>query len=273
VVESGGGEGTRVWEEAREAIRTRKGIVILTGAGVSAESGISTFRDPGDGLWARFRPEELATPEAFRRDPRRVWEWYDLRRRGVLRREPNPGHRAIARFLLERDDAVLVTQNVDGLHQRALEDEVKAQGHDGSEEALRRAAERILCLHGEILRVRCIRCEHNAAHRDPVNSESNQTLPRCPRCGELLRPAVIWFGEMLDEGILERSIGAAAAARVCVVAGTSALVHPAASVPQFTLRSGGSLVEVNPEETPLSSRARWRFRAGSATALPRLLDP
>jgi NAD-dependent deacetylase len=272
VAESGGGEATRAWEEAREAIRNRQGVVILTGAGVSAESGISTFRDPGDGLWARFRPEELATPEAFRRDPRTVWEWYDLRRRGVLECEPNPGHRAIARFLLGRDDAVLVTQNVDGLHQRALEDEAKARGHD-SDEALRWAAERILPLHGEILRVRCSRCDHNAAHRDPVDSESKQTLPRCPRCGELLRPAVTWFGEILDQGILERSIDAASSARVCVVAGTSALVHPAASVPQFTLRSGGSLVEVNPEETPLSSRARWRFRAGAATALPRLLDP
>ena len=246
--------------------------MILTGAGVSAESGISTFRDPRDGLWARFRPEELATPEAFRRDPRTVWEWYDLRRRGVLGCEPNPGHRAIARFLLERDDTVVVTQNVDGLHQRALEDEVEAWGQ-GADEALARAAARILPLHGEILRVRCSRCDYNAAHREPVNSDSKETLPRCPQCGELLRPAVVWFGEMLEERVLERSIEAAASARVCVVAGTSALVHPAASVPQFTLRSGGSLVEVNPEETPLSARARWRFRVGAATALPRLLDP
>lgn len=271
MVEPTGDRADPGWEDAREAIRTSEGIVVLTGAGVSAESGIRTFRDPGDGLWARFRPEELATPEAFRRDPRKVWEWYDLRRRGVLGCQPNPGHRAIARLLLERNDAVVVTQNVDGLHQRALEEEAGLRAQDASK-ALGGAADRILSLHGEILRVRCSRCDYSAVHREPVNSESARTLPRCPRCGALLRPAVVWFGEMLDERVLDRSVEAASLAGVCVVAGTSALVHPAASIPQFTLRSGGSLVEVNPEVTPLSSRARWRFSEGAATALPRLLD-
>lgn len=257
----------RVVQEARRAVSDAERVVCLTGAGVSAESGVPTFRDPGDGLWSRFRPEELATPEAFRRDPCRVWEWYDLRRRAVLECEPNAGHLALARFLVRTPGAVLVTQNVDGLHQRAVEMAVRdAEVPPGP------VLDRILPLHGDLLRVRCSACSFQRPDRDPVDTSSRDALPTCPRCGEPLRPAVVWFGEMLDPTILDRAFQAAGAASLCIVAGTSAVVHPAAAVPVATLSAGGALIEVNPEETPMTPRARWRLAGGAAQLLPLLLD-
>jgi NAD-dependent deacetylase len=247
---------------ARRRIRGARGVVVLTGAGVSAESGVPTFRG-GDGLWARYRVEELATPEAFARDARLVWEWYDMRRRRIMECAPNAAHRAIARLLLEREDATLVSQNVDGLHGRAIEDEGGTLPHP-----------RLLELHGTLFRVRCAgsRCTYRIVHREPVDSGSVATLPRCPECGGRLRPDVVWFGEMLPEETLELAFRRASEADVCIVAGTSALVHPAASVPLATLRAGGDLIEVNPEVTPLSVSARWCFRMGAGELLPRLLE-
>ncbi len=263
--------------EARAALASARGVVILTGAGVSAESGVPTFRDSSEGLWSRYRPEELATPQAFRRDPRLVWEWYDHRRRAISRCEPNPGHRAIARFLVERPDAVLVTQNVDGLHHRALEMETAmlTGERDGSPEGtpgMDHAAARILTLHGDIMRVRCQGCSYTQIDRSPVDTSSADSLPRCPECDDLLRPAVVWFGEMLPEQALTRAFESAQDAEICVVAGTSAVVHPAASVPTATLSGGGDLIEVNPVETPLTPRARWRFPERSGELLPRLFE-
>ena len=252
-------------QEVREAVQEADGVVILTGAGVSAESGIPTFRDPG-GVWARYRPEDLATPGAFSRDPRTVWEWYDFRRRTVLACTPNPGHEAIAGLLLQRSDATLVTQNVDGLHQRALE-EARAREAKPNDEPL----PDILELHGNLLRVRCTVCRMRADHREPIRTEGVDTLPRCPDCGALLRPDVVWFGEMLNSATLEASFAAAASAQICLVVGTSAVVHPAAGVPVATLQAGGDLVEVNPTTTPLSGRARWTFRAPSGQVLPEIL--
>jgi NAD-dependent deacetylase len=252
--------------EARERIRNARGLLVLTGAGISAESGIPTFRQSAEGIWRQVRPEDLATPGAFARDPRRVWEWYDMRRRAVLACDPNPGHRAVARALLSRPDTTLVTQNVDGLHQRALEEEGA-----GASEALEAARDRILPLHGSLLEVKCSRCPYRRPDREPVDATAVDTLPRCPECGALLRPAVVWFGEMLPDLTLEAAFHAAGRAQVCVVAGTSALVHPAASVPTVTLRRGGDIVEVNPEETPLSPSARWRIRARAGRVLPELL--
>jgi NAD-dependent deacetylase len=247
-------------EAARDAIRTGKGTVILTGAGVSAESGVPTFRDR-DGLWARYDPQELATPEGFRRDPLKVWEWYDLRRKVILGCSPNPGHRAIARFLAARADATLVTQNVDGLHRRALEAEDIAM-----------SSVTILELHGNLARTRCSGCTFRRWDPDPVGARDLDTLPRCPECEALLRPDVIWFGEMLDARTLETAFLRAREADVCVVAGTSALVHPAASVPLATLEGGGLLIEVNPQETPLTRAARWSLRGLSGHLLPLLLE-
>jgi NAD-dependent deacetylase len=262
------GRPSDVGLEATQAIRRARGVVILTGAGVSADSGVPTFRDPVEGLWKHYRPEDLATPGAFQRDPCLVWSWYDMRRQAVLDCHPNPGHYAIARFLLHRNDAVLVTQNVDGLHARALEEvstQEKARGSSG-------AQDRMLHLHGDILTLRCSRCSYRERNRDRVDTSSEATLPSCRTCGALLRPAVVWFGEMLDQGVLNAAFEAAARAQVCLVAGTSAVVHPAASIPQATAQGGGSIVEVNPEETPLSRLAQWQIREGAGVALPRILS-
>ncbi len=241
-----------------------RGVVIVTGAGVSAESGVPTFRG-ADGLWGRYRAEELATPEAFRRDPRLVWEWYDLRRRAIAGCAPNPGHVAVARGLRDRPDLTLVTQNVDGLHQRASAALGEPVPHP-----------RIHELHGSILELRCSApvgtCRWQAVDPRAVDATSEETLPRCPEpgCGALLRPAVVWFGEMLPEAALEAAFDAATRAELCIVAGTSALVHPAASVPVATLRAGGVLVEVNPESTPLSRHAAHCLRGPAGKILPEL---
>jgi NAD-dependent deacetylase len=285
--------------EAREALVHSSGIVVVTGAGVSAESGIPTFRagGTGAGLWERYRPEDLATPEAFARDPLLVWSWYDYRRHLVLTASPNPGHLAIARLLLERDDAILVTQNVDGLHQRALESVVRASGDGGpgsracpdekasgerasdegasdevaSGDRLRAAMNRILPLHGSLLEVRCSSCSYRIPDRNRIDASSIEALPHCPGCSALLRPAVVWFGEMLDAEVLDRAFAAAAESESCLAAGTSAVVHPAAAVPVHTVRSGGWLIEVNPQPTPLSPMARWSFQALAGEVLPALL--
>jgi NAD-dependent deacetylase len=259
-------------EEIRSAIASARGIVILTGAGVSAESGIPTFREAG-GLWARYRPEDLATPQGFARDPRRVWEWYEMRRRAVLARAPNPGHMAIARFLRGRDDVTVLTQNVDGLHHRAVTgvDEEGPFPLDGSS-----ARARILELHGNLLRSRCSGCEVAPAserpdHPAPLDVDSLESLPRCEACGALLRPDVVWFGEPLNEELLDRAFAVARAAELCLVVGTSAVVHPAAGLPLATSETGGSLCEVNTEVTPLTSMCTWSLRGRSAGLLPQIL--
>ena len=245
---------------ARTLIGEAGRIVILTGAGVSAESGVPTFRGSG-GLWNEFRAEDLATPEAFAREPRLVWEWYAWRRGLVMECLPNPAHVAMALCALRRRDVTIVTQNVDGLHARAARE---ASGGSDPARALP------LEVHGSILRDRCSAC---GARSDPVpvDATSVATLPRCERCGALLRPDVVWFGELLDEGILSAADAAASSADVCLVVGTSALVHPAASLPLRTRANGGVVIEVNPEETPLTRLATISIRGGAAEVVPRLL--
>jgi NAD-dependent deacetylase len=235
--------------------------VILTGAGVSAESGVPTFRGP-DGLWNSFRPEELATPEAFRRDPRLVWEWYGWRQARVSACEPNAAHYAIAQLVRRRADVRLVTQNVDGLHARAAES--IGDGASTDDEAP-------LELHGSLFRVRCTRCRFRGRLDGAVDASSADTLPRCADCRGLLRPDVVWFGEALDEDVLQRAFQLAGAAELCLVVGTSALVHPAASLPLATARSGGCLVEVNPEHTPLTSACVLSLAGPAAVILPALV--
>lgn len=249
-------------QRARELVGGARSVVVLSGAGISAESGVPTFRGE-DGLWKSFRPEQLATPAAFAADPRLVWEWYAWRRERVAACRPNPGHEALARFCGARD-ATLVTQNVDGLHRLAATD------HAGKSVA--EAGHELLELHGSLFAVRCTGCTFRRAHRDPVDATTRDALPRCPSCGGLLRPDVVWFGEALDAGVLGRAFEAAAAADLCLVVGTSALVHPAASVPLAAVRSGARLVEVNPEPTPLSSLADAVLRGPAGTLLPALLS-
>ncbi|HEY8848808.1 MAG TPA: NAD-dependent deacylase, partial [Thermoanaerobaculia bacterium] len=189
-------------EGALAAIRQRKprSVVVLTGAGVSADSGIPTFRDAG-GLWHNHRAEDLATPDAFARNPMLVWEWYEWRRSLVRAAEPNAGHRAIARL-----DALVVTQNVDGLHERA-------------------GSKNILELHGNLFRVRCVRERVTRPAHDPFG----EIPPRC-ECGALLRPDIVWFGEMLPDGIFERAVDAVKRADLLLVIGTSGVVYPAAGL-------------------------------------------
>jgi NAD-dependent deacetylase len=251
----------------RALLRDASSVVILSGAGVSAESGVPTFRGPG-GLWRSHRPEELATPGAFRGDPRLVWEWYAWRRERVSECAPNPGHRAVAAWQLARSGVYVVTQNVDGLHERAM---LEALGEtDGG--GAPRPEVLPLELHGSLFRVRCTQCSYRQPHRGPVDASSLSTLPTCPRCASLLRPDVVWFGEALDPRVLSRAFELARRADVCLVVGTSAVVHPAASVPLATLEGGGRIVEVNPDPTPLSESAWVAIRGPSGEVLPALLS-
>lgn len=222
-------------------------MVALTGAGISAESGVPTFRDAG-GLWRNHRPEELATIGAFERDPRTVWEWYARRRGFVANCEPNDGHRALARFFLRRGQAGIVTQNVDGLHARAALEEAG----DGAPDAALPIE-----IHGAVARDRCNRCGLRA-EAEPLGD----TLPRCKVCGGMRRPDVVLFGEMLDSELLARAQSLAARADACLVIGTSAVVHPAAGIPLATLHGGGSVIEVNTARTELTDAVAVAVRGG-----------
>jgi len=255
---------------ARRLVADARAVTVLTGAGISAESGVPTFRGAA-GLWRSYRPEELATPQAFMRDPDLVWAWYRWRRDLVGACAPNEGHRALARFALSHGSVTLVTQNVDGLHQRAAREE--AHGRDP-------APAIPLELHGSLLRDRCSGCgcrseaEIPPAELVPAAGAAPPTgVPRCPSCDARLRPDVVWFGEMLDQVTLQRAFDAAATCDLCLVVGTSSLVHPAASLPSAAIGAGAAVVEVNPEATPLSGRATLSLRGTAGAILPRLLDP
>lgn len=221
-------------------------MTVLTGAGVSAESGIDTFRGP-DGTWSRVNVEEVATPEGFRRDPRRVWEWYEDRRRAVRAAQPNAGHRALAR-LEELRDATLVTQNIDGLHTRA-------------------GSRRVVEIHGSLWRVRCVGCGFAGPdERVPLP----ELPPRCEVCGGLLRPDVVWFGEMLAPEAWIASVEAVDRSDAFLLTGTSAVVTPAADLAALALRRGIPLIEVNLDPTPFSVLATVSLRGRSGELLPEL---
>jgi NAD-dependent deacetylase len=246
----------------RALLRDAARIVVLTGAGVSAESGIPTFRGAG-GLWKTFRAEELATPEAFARDPRLVWEWYGWRLARVGECRPNAAHHAIATLALARDGVRLVTQNVDGLHGEAAWSAARSLGVTPD-------AALPLELHGSIARGRCTRC----GVRTPlarVDAGRLESLPHCDACGAMLRPDVVWFGESLDPAVLDDAGALCAASEACLVVGTSAVVWPAAGLAQVARRAGAFVIEVNPETTPLSSDADVVVRAPAAVAVPALV--
>ncbi len=243
-------------KSARRVVAEARRVVVLTGAGISAESGVPTFRGDG-GLWRNYRPEDLATIEAFNRDPGTVWEWYAWRRSFLSTCEPNDGHRALARFFLRRGTAGLVTQNVDGLHTRAAREEAG----EGSPDAALPVE-----IHGAIARDRCNDCG-GRAEAEPLGD----SLPRCDRCGGLRRPDVVLFGEMLDPAVLERAQSMAERADLCLVVGTSAVVYPAAAIPLATLHAGGRIIEVNVEATPLTDAAAVALRGAAGEVLPALL--
>jgi NAD-dependent deacetylase len=238
----------------REALAAADRIVALTGAGISAESGIPTFRGPG-GLWRNFSPEQLATPEAFERDPSLVWEWYDWRRGLIHKARPNGGHRALAELeRRSRRDAsgkktfTLVTQNVDGLHDRA-------------------GSTNLVKLHGDIWSLRCTGCGEVTRNEQVPLPE---LPPRC-RCGALLRPGVVWFGEALPAHEWAQAAEASSRAQVFLVIGTSAAVYPAAGLAHAARRAGARVAVVNLEPNDLDSMATWVLRGPSGELLPRLI--
>jgi NAD-dependent deacetylase len=233
-------------------------VVVLTGAGISAESGVPTFRGK-EGLWKSFRPEDLATPEAFARDPRLVWEWYSWRRERIAGCRPNAAHIALADFALRHGLTRVVTQNVDGLHA----DAARHAAGDGDP-----APAMPLELHGSIFRDRCTMCAFHRENRSGVDHSSLSSLPRCEECGGLLRPDVVWFGERLSPGVLEEAFEWAGRADVCLVIGTSGVVEPAASVASTTRATGGQVIEINPEQTPLSRVATVSIRSTAVAAVP-----
>ena len=235
-------------DEVRQWLRAARRIVLLSGAGMSAESGVPTFRDAQTGLWADFRPEDLATEEGFRADPRLVWDWYQSRREGVARVQPNGGHLAIAAFQQRHPGRLLVvTQNVDGLHQRA--------GSPG-----------VLALHGNLAEDKWL--EPPRPWCDPARRAQGRP-PRGPASGNLRRPAVVWFGEMLPEAELAAAEDAARACDLMLVVGTSGVVYPAAGLARAT---GGRVVVINPEPSALDDAADAVLRGTAALLLPELLE-
>jgi len=232
--------------EAKKRLQSARRPLFMTGSGISAESGVPTFRGE-DGLWKGANPQELATPEAFNRDPWRVWQWYDWRRSLISGVSPSAAHLAMAGFRQDRGGAPVITQNVDGLHQKA-----------GSTDVLE--------LHGSIWRLRCIGCGLEGEDRVTGLSET----PRCA-CGNMQRPGVVWFGEALPDEVLTRAIRLAGGADFVLVAGTSGVVVPAASLAGVAKDAGAFIVEVNPRVTPLTSIADISFRSMAGDIVPELL--
>ena len=231
-----------------KSLRSAANVAALTGAGVSQESGLRTFRDKMDGLWTQYRPEDLAKPEAFERTPELVWEFYAARRLKAGEVQPNAGHFALAEMERHVPHFTLITQNVDGLHRRA-------------------GSKNVIELHGNIMRIKCSRgCGVLTEWEElPVK------VPTCPNCGAKLRPDVVWFGEMLPSDELATAVQAARTCNVFFSIGTSGLVQPAAALPLLAKQSGAVIVEVNAEETPLTPSVDYFFQGKSGEILPELV--
>ncbi len=230
-----------------EAIRQAERVTVLTGAGVSAESGVPTFRGK-EGLWKKYSPQELATPQAFAQDPRLVWEWYDWRRGLIAPLKPNAAHKFIATLEERYPHFLLITQNIDGLHQKA-------------------GSKKLVELHGNIWKVRCTK---EGTVEEDKRVPLPQIPPLCSRCGALLRPHVVWFGEPLPTDALHQAMEAAENCDLFLVVGTSAVVYPAASLPQIAQSHGAQVVEINPEETPITPIAHWSLRGKAGEICQRL---
>lgn len=235
-------------EEIAQIALNSKNCAVLTGAGISAESGVPTFRGK-EGLWGKFKAEELATMDAFMANPNIVWEWYNWRRELMGKVQPNPGHDSLAQFENIFSDFTLITQNVDGLHKIA-------------------GSSKILELHGNIYRNKCSKCSKIVENELEINPDD---IPACQFCGGKIRPDVVWFGEMLDENVINSAFTKSERSDIFFSVGTSAIVHPAASLPVAAKRSGATLVEINPEPTPLTSMADFYIQEKSGKFLPKLL--
>jgi len=239
-------------QAAARALARARDVVVFTGAGVSRESGIATFRDPEEGLWTKYDPMQMATLEGYVRDPAYVWAWYEHRFGTVNAAEPNPGHRAIAELEQLVPSVVVVTQNIDGLHQRA-----------GSSDVIE--------LHGTMHRFACLRRRHGGFALDDLAGQDERP-PRCPECGDLIRPDVVWFGEALPEDELRRAQLLAGSCDAMLVVGTSAVVFPAAALPLQALEANAVVIDVNPEPSALSAQATISLRGRGGDILPQLVE-
>lgn len=237
-----------IYKEIIRLLRQAKHITALTGAGISAESGIPTFREAQTGLWAQYDPEDLATPQAFQRNPRLVWEWYQWRLSLVGQAQPNAGHVALATLEQQVSQLTLITQNVDGLHAMA-------------------GSSNVLELHGRLNRYKCFSEGTIISAWEP----SHDIPPRCPQCGDYLRPDVVWFGEPLPYDIVYHAFEAAQQGDLLLSIGTSSLVHPAASLPLVALDQGIPVVEINLNATALTPYADFSLRGNAGQILPALV--
>ena len=242
--------GTAIPPSLARALAGARSVAVLTGAGVSAESGVPTFRDAQSGLWARFDPRELATPSAFARNPKLVWDWYAWRREQLGKARPNPAHFALAELERRAPQYLLITQNVDGLHAKA-------------------GSRKLVELHGNIGRVKCSR-EGTIAQSWATPADG--LPPRCSKCGAFLRPDVVWFEEMLPADALAQAESAARRCDLMLVVGTSAEVYPAAALPAHARRNGARVVEVNPQRTALTGFADDHLQGAAGAILPALVD-
>jgi len=233
-------------ESAAEILKESLSVAVLTGAGVSAESKVPTYRD-ANGLWNKFQAQDLATMEAFARNPATVWEWYSYRQQLMLKCDPNPGHYIFKEMEDHYPEFTLITQNIDGLHQRA-------------------GSKKILELHGNIMKARCMKEEDKVF--DFIAGDNY--LPKCENCGSLIRPHVVWFGEMLDSDVIGKATEVSANCEVFIISGTSAVVYHAAGLPLIALRSGARLIEINMEETPITNYADISIRGKSGEVLPEI---
>jgi len=236
-------------EKLVELLQQTSSVTVLTGAGVSAESGVPTFREAQTGLWSQYDPQELATPDAFRRNPQLVWEWYAWRRELIAKAKPNPAHRALAELERRVPHFTLITQNIDDLHRIA-------------------GSRQLIELHGNIRRTKCLEEDVVVDHWQ----ETGEVPPRCPRCGGLLRPDVVWFGEALPQDALAQAIQATHNSDLFFTIGTSALVHPAAALPYKAVEQGTVTVEINPDTTPVTGWMDYALRGRAGRLLPTLLQ-
>ena len=235
-----------MFDSIAEKIRDFRKIVFVTGAGISQESGIPTFRG-NEGLWRNYDPMKLATIDAFYDDPKLVWEWYNDRRKNILNAQPNEGHKAIAE-LEKYAEVVVLTQNIDGLHQRG-------------------GSTKVLELHGSIIKIKCTVCDYN----EEMKSEISTVPPMC-KCGNILRPDVVWFGEGLPQDVWQEAIIHASQCDLMIIAGTSLVVSPANTLPLYAKQNNAFLLEINPENTEMSSEMNMEIRNSSAIALPKLVS-
>jgi len=243
-------------QQAADLLNQSQRIAILTGAGVSKESGVPTFRDVLDGLWSKYDPQQLATPTAFKNNPKLVWDWYQFRRELMRDAKPNPGHIALAELEKLKSETWLITQNVDDLHEQA-------------------GSKKVIHLHGNIARNKCFyacRGEPTLIDIRSLTWEEDAGPPACPHCGRWVRPDVVWFGEMLTEQALEHALQVAQECDVMLVVGTSGLVSPASQLPGWAGRSGGKIIEVNPDYSMITSIADIKLEAPSGEILPRVLE-